>query len=870
MKGLKVFTWLIMVAFVGVLLIPTSTGAEEVILYPGYLAGQVNIGTQGYTARNLSVNAYGGGYSSSKNVLEASYSLTVQGVQVDQAPWDYTVNMTATASPEGQNTPYTNIDFSPRTVPAPRVGEMLTNGYVACATVRFRLKFTEDSDTYTNWNAYGYALKKVPAGQEETNSHSYTNLSASPPDEFNVSSWDMPVVPNEEVRIYVYVHVSGKREDSYYSEFYRFWMASPDYRYEDIASCETLVIELEIAHVAPPKPPEPPTYEYGTVQGQVDLTLTIDSEVYNDVFSRHLISSYGSRSIYTNPGAYVMENVRTGTYTYRAKTYFDDNGRSFHLDWPYTDGDLLNDRVTVEEGQTSVKDFINAVGILTGELTFEGTVSNEDLTYYSIYADGASNIYDPESESWVRQPTYGGYSFNEFSGSDSDSTYRFFLTPGPWLPYRVHARKTSYEPGYYVNFETAIYDYNHRYDGWTYDFGWPSYVTAGETTVEDRTYCTGGVAVRFLVAGGGLMSDPYVYGYGSRFNDEEQEMSVTVRGNSKAPLMDGPEVEVHGPPADYDLYVLRAKTEDGTLIGFPSLPITLECGVFKGYDLTGPEIAVVDPPPDLITKEGIVTVSGTAWDDSGIASIMVNGIEVDFTLTPDPDPDRPNEVIFSFDLAVENGPNTITTTVADTAGNESFDQRSICVDRWMPMVEIIRPSATNQGCGFSLTIELDGDVIHQEDGPANYTNEENIEFTTDIGPLAVGAHTITATVADAAGNIASDLVTITTCLEVIVEVKPESRKNRTKGTATIFVWLPEDLTATTSLAIDDNKEISSGTDRFPRQVKRAGDEGKLILKFDRTEALMADQYFEVKGKYCPNPNDPEECYTWRGSDTTKH
>jgi hypothetical protein len=81
---------------------------------------------------------------------------------------------------------------------------------------------------------------------------------------------------------------------------------------------------------------------------------------------------------------------------------------------------------------------------------------------------------------------------NEFSGPDSDTTYRFFLTPGPWLPYRINASKTSYETGYYVNFQTAIYDYNHRYDGWTYDFGSSSYVTAGETMIEDREYCTWG------------------------------------------------------------------------------------------------------------------------------------------------------------------------------------------------------------------------------------------------------------------------------------------------------------------------------------------------------------------------------------------
>ncbi len=49
---------------------------------------------------------------------------------------------------------------------------------------------------------------------------------------------------------------------------------------------------------------------------------------------------------------------------------------------------------------------------------------------------------------------------------------------------------------------------------------------------------------------------------------------------------------------------------------------------------------------------------------------------------------------------------------------------------------------------------------------------------------------------------------------------------------------------------------------------RLSGDNKITLKFDRTPELMDDIYYTVQGKYCPNPSNPAECYTWQGSDTT--
>ena len=126
-----------------------TTLAEDVILNPGYVTGQVSVGTEGYKVRNLSLNASGGGYSASKGVSQdyreplvpLDYSLTVQG-----GDWDTQVSATATASPVGSYYPYTTIYFSANAVAVPATEPPTTvtdNDYTTDATVQFQLSLPQ-------------------------------------------------------------------------------------------------------------------------------------------------------------------------------------------------------------------------------------------------------------------------------------------------------------------------------------------------------------------------------------------------------------------------------------------------------------------------------------------------------------------------------------------------------------------------------------------------------------------------------------------------------------------------------------------------------------------------------------------------------
>lgn len=831
-----------------ILLLPVVAVAD-VVLYPGYIEGTATVGD--FNVYNTQVSANGGGYSSSKSTDGNAYTLTVQG-----GDWEYTVNTTAYIRSTMSSYPYTRIYFSPRYMTVPE-GATVQNDYEFPdpGVIQFQINIT--GDAYTSWYTYGYASNSYVAGQERTYSQGYTNSSYSP-----TGVWDMPVVPNTDVRIYAYVYVDGKRYD--------FEIGYP-YYYEDIAAGETVVVPIDIVHDAAQQ------YEYGTVQGNIELTGVSN-------FDRHYVyGNGGSAYLYTNPASYLMD-VRTGSQYIRAYSYFD-NYRSY-LQWPYIDGSPQNNLIDVVAGGNYTLDFLEHAGTLAGDVTFTGTMTNAELNDFQLNVYGADRIYDPGTGWWVDQTTYGGYARQTKYSSDTEpSAYRLFLTEGPWRPYYLYANSNSYndDSGYSMRSYFYIYDFNYYYDGSSYDFGQNVDIAPGAATVQDREYCTGSLLVRFRDASGGLLRNPRLDGSTDVYEDGKRKFYLRAYGYSSTSYMAEPEVEVHGYPATYPFYA-RAYTEDNSYVTFAQFDESLECGVRKGRDFDGPTLIVETPPAGDITNAQTVTVSGTATDVSGVASVTVN--DWDVPLTPTGNPDDPNQVSYTYDLDVVEGENTITVVALDTNDNESSNAREIYVDRWQPVVTLTTPvdgsyfsslddaialnvGASDQGYGFTLTVMLDGEVIGVREGAADDAAPVSVSLAGVLGPLSVGTHHVTAQVEDAAGNAAVASSTITSYLTADVRAKPEARHNREQGVSTIFVTLPNGLTETASLAIADNREISATPDQIPKDVKYSIDDDQLILKFNRTPELMEDEYFEVEGLYCPNLADPAECYLWRGGDTTK-
>ena len=822
------------------LLAPGVSPADDVILDPGYISGTVSLGT--YTIDSVYVNAMGNGFTNYIYAPGTTYQLTVQG-----GTWNYDVTAYARVQSPGSSFPYTIVNFKSRFFPVP-IGATVTNDYVVMpGTIQFLVNIT--GDAYTQWSASANAYASPSDDQERTDSYSYARSAEG-------TAWNMPVVPNDHILVSATVNVDGKD--------YAFFSVEPDLLYVAVAAGQTVVVPLNIVYSA----------ATGTVQGTIQLSNV-------DNFSAHNIEwmSGKTATVTANPGTYLFNNVYTGLQTIYAYSYFD-NYKTFFW-WPYSNGDPANNRILVEEGQTYTKDFIDSAGTLMGELKFRGTLTNADLYSYGLTAYGAWSWYTPDA-GWTIPRTYGGWGEQNKSGADSNIQYRLFLTPGPWLPYYIYAYSSNSSEGYTKTTELSFIDNNYYYDGASYNFGQYADIKSGGTIVQNRDYCLGSMAVRYRIAGGGLVSTPRIAGNMNLLTPEGQVlMYVWTYGTSIVYQVEAPWAEVHGPAGPYTLRC-EATTENGGITTFGVLNVTLECGVRKGQDISGPTLVVTAPAPNLITNAMTVTVMGTASDDAGITEISVNGISVPFTPTG-----NLHEVAFTYELAAADGRNVITVRAVDPDGNEATDERTIYVDRWVPMITISSPAAgsvyqaadtvpievavADRGYGFSMRVYLDGALRYQANGPADDTAPAVISFSEIIGPLSSGSHVVSVEASDAAGNSAtsSAAFSVVSSITATITVKPESRNNKEHGTCTIFVHLPDGLTSRASLNPSDTREITATPFQYPDDVRYAADEDKLILKFTRTPELMADRFFTVEGKYCPNPSMPLQCFTWKGSDTTK-
>jgi hypothetical protein len=401
----------------------------------------------------------------------------------------------------------------------------------------------------------------------------------------------------------------------------------------------------------------------------------------------------GGRWIYANPGDYFIDNVRTGTWTYRARSYLYDEEHSQTLYWPYTDGDSLQDQVTLSKDLTTRKDFINETGILTGKLLFNGSLKTKDLDWYEMRVYGDPRRYES---------TYGGYSIETVypTADSNDMPYRMFLTPGAWQPYSIRARASNTDLlGYNGWSDITIYDYNYYYNGGYYDFGQPVDVIGGLSTQENPNYKIGGVSMCFNVAGGGNLNSPYVNGYTDIYNqDGKREMRVNVSGWSYPSNIPDPEVIIYGPEGDYSLSP-RAYTEDNTRINFPSRVVTLSQRVFKRRCLTSPDMTIDSYDFGLTTDVGTgtatATVSGNATDEDGILRIefWLDGVKVhviDYSATAQvtmlaqttdvTSGLLSTSVDFSYDFELTAGLHTLKVVAVDGLGNESFDEWEVEVN----------------------------------------------------------------------------------------------------------------------------------------------------------------------------------------------
>jgi hypothetical protein len=139
-----------------------------------------------------------------------------------------------------------------------------------------------------------------------------------------------------------------------------------------------------------------------------------------------------------------------------------------------------------------------------------------------------------------------------------------------------------------------------------------------------------------------------------------------------------------------------------------------------------------------------VLVEGTATDDIGIESITVIDQLVTFQSTNNPD--DPNEVSFSVNLILADGPNFIKVVATDTTGQSTSETHEIAVgnepveDGPPPVVEDDPVDSTFgkvTGGGFILDGTVNhsfGFNVHYDDN-GNATMKSQLQFVADDGTV---------------------------------------------------------------------------------------------------------------------------------------
>jgi RHS repeat-associated protein len=197
------------------------------------------------------------------------------------------------------------------------------------------------------------------------------------------------------------------------------------------------------------------------------------------------------------------------------------------------------------------------------------------------------------------------------------------------------------------------------------------------------------------------------------------------------------------------------------------LTLTIE-GAGCAPDTSAPVVAITTPLNNSTTADTAITVSGTAADagGSGVARVLVNNAEAAFNS------ETGNWTLANF--ALNLGSNQITVKAIDRAGNEGNAQVSVTreqvqQDTTPPTVSISSPA--NNAVTTATTINVSGTAsdtgspasgvagVTINGGAATYSTASGIWNFANLN-LTVGDNVITARAIDAAGNFATQSITV--------------------------------------------------------------------------------------------------------------
>jgi len=189
---------------------------------------------------------------------------------------------------------------------------------------------------------------------------------------------------------------------------------------------------------------------------------------------------------------------------------------------------------------------------------------------------------------------------------------------------------------------------------------------------------------------------------------------------------------------DYSgMFSVRAKAVDGAT----NERVTM---VLVRIDPTPPELRVDHPADGMVTNRPVIPVTGVTEMGS---SVKVNGVPVELVVS-----------MFSIDVRLVEGPNTITVVSIDPLGNIEIVTVKVHLDTREPFLALVRPAQAEETNTSQLTLEAqleDGlsvtvngvPVVH---GTEHYpVGEGTLSFPVTLAP---GPNIIVVTATDAAGN----------------------------------------------------------------------------------------------------------------------
>lgn len=170
-------------------------------------------------------------------------------------------------------------------------------------------------------------------------------------------------------------------------------------------------------------------------------------------------------------------------------------------------------------------------------------------------------------------------------------------------------------------------------------------------------------------------------------------------------------------------------------------------------DTTPPVLQITSPASNSTTQAAMINVSGTASDNSGIASVTVNGSPANY---------HPANGAWSFaDLSLALGSNTVNVQATDTSGNTTTQSvsvtRELPPDTTPPSISITSPSNNTTTAAASVTISGTAADLGANAAGINRVmvngvqaayNDSNGIWTIGNVALNEGANTITAVAYD--------------------------------------------------------------------------------------------------------------------------